>query len=194
MALADAHLEEGRVRLVLVGGLPGTGKSTVARGISDRLGWGMLRSDEIRKDLAGIEHEVHGRDVFGVGLYRDNATMQTYEAMLDRAGRLLERGESVVLDASWTDRRWRDAARAIAASTASDMVELRCDVSAEIAATRITSRAAHGADASDADVEVAARLAAIADPWPSATKLDTTPVPTAVVDSAVRECLLPPSS
>ena len=42
--------------LTLVGGDPGAGKSTLAAGIADRTGWTVLRSDEVRKDLAGVGH------------------------------------------------------------------------------------------------------------------------------------------
>jgi aminoglycoside phosphotransferase family enzyme len=52
--IARNHLEQGQVVLVLVGGLPGTGKSTLAAGLADRFGWSVLRSDEVRKDLAGV--------------------------------------------------------------------------------------------------------------------------------------------
>jgi len=54
--LAARHLEAARVRLVLVGGLPGTGKSTLAAALADATGWSVLRSDEVRKDLAGLGH------------------------------------------------------------------------------------------------------------------------------------------
>src|SRR5207248_5092618 len=50
--LTARHLEAARVRLVLVGGLPGTGKSTVAAALADATGWVVLRSDEVRKDVA----------------------------------------------------------------------------------------------------------------------------------------------
>lgn len=50
-ALTLRHLQTARVRLVLVGGLPGTGKSTIAGGLSDTRDWALLRSDVIRKDL-----------------------------------------------------------------------------------------------------------------------------------------------
>jgi AAA domain len=45
------HLERGRVRLALVGGLPGTGKTTLAGALADATGWSLLCSDEVRRDL-----------------------------------------------------------------------------------------------------------------------------------------------
>jgi len=63
---------------------------------------------------------------------------------LNRAGKLLARGESVILDASRT--------------------------SAALAARRLQARAG---DASDAGPDVAERMAAAADPWPDATPIDT---------------------
>ncbi len=53
-ALALDHLERAQVRLVLVGGAPGTGKTTVARAIGAAAGWSVISSDETRKDLAGM--------------------------------------------------------------------------------------------------------------------------------------------
>src|SRR5262249_5650864 len=54
--LALAELEEPgrRPGLVLVGGLPGTGKSTLARGLATAAGFGVIRSDVVRKELAGV--------------------------------------------------------------------------------------------------------------------------------------------
>ena len=54
LALAHGHLRRARIRLVLVGGPPGAGKSTVAAGLGERLGWVVLRSDEVRKDVAAV--------------------------------------------------------------------------------------------------------------------------------------------
>ena len=51
--LALRHLRAGAVTLVLVGGLPGTGKSALAGAVADRLGLAVLSSDRIRKELAG---------------------------------------------------------------------------------------------------------------------------------------------
>ena len=50
-----AHLRAGAVRLALVGGLPGTGKSTIAGALADRLRACCCSSDRIRKELAGLD-------------------------------------------------------------------------------------------------------------------------------------------
>jgi aminoglycoside phosphotransferase family enzyme len=65
--LSLRHLEQGRVALVLVGGLPGTGKSALATAVADARGWSVLRSDEVRKDLAGIPHHRPARAAYKKG-------------------------------------------------------------------------------------------------------------------------------
>ena len=174
LGMARGHLEEGQVALVLVGGLPGTGKSTLATGLADRFGWNMLRSDEVRKDLAGVAHTE--RVTVGVreGLYAPEATAATYRELLDRARRLLELGEPVVLDASWTDASHRSAAAAVARETHSELVEVECTTRPEVAVERLGNRARAAADVSDATPEVAAAMAATSDPWPDAQVVDTT--------------------
>src|SRR5690606_1293305 len=109
--LAHAHLERGRVRLVLVGGLPGTGKSTLAAGLGRGLGATVLRTDEVRKELAGLPADRPAGAEVGQGIYGPNSTEATYRELLRRAEVALGLGESVVLDASWTDARWRALAR-----------------------------------------------------------------------------------
>lgn len=51
LGLAVRHLERGRVGMVLVGGLPGTGKTTLSTVLADATAWSLLRSDEVRRDL-----------------------------------------------------------------------------------------------------------------------------------------------
>lgn len=174
LRIARSHLESGQVALVLVGGLPGTGKSTLAAGLADRFGWSVLRSDEVRKDLAGVAHTDRAAAGFREGLYRPEVTAATYRELLGRARRLVELGEPVVLDASWTDGRYRSAAAAVARETFSELVEMECTAPADAAAERLRERARAGADVSDADPAVAAAMRTTADPWPSARSIDTT--------------------
>jgi uncharacterized protein len=180
------HLERARVRLVLVGGLPGTGKSTVAAGIADVDGWLLLRSDEVRKSLAGLRPSDRAAAPYGTGIYRPEATEKAYAEMLARAETALTRGESVVLDAGWGDARLRARAAAVAERTSSDLVQLQCTAPVEVRTARIVGRLARGADPSDADPTVAARMAAGADPWPAAVRLSTAVEPPAVLREALR--------
>jgi predicted kinase len=185
LGLALAHLRAGRVRLVLVGGLPGTGKSTLAQGIGDATGAVVLRSDVVRKELAGLAPDQPAGADYQHGIYTPEATTAMYHELLRRAEHALCHGELVVLDASWTDDARRGDARRVADDTASDLVELRCVAPADIAAARITARAAAGGDASDADRAVAAQMAATADPWPTSVALDTVADPEDVLQAAL---------
>jgi uncharacterized protein len=182
LGIARDHLERGQVALVLVGGLPGTGKSTLAAGLADRFGWSVIRSDEVRKDLAGIGHAERADAGFREGLYGPEATAGTYRELLERARRLLAFGEPVVLDASWTDARYRAAAAEVAHETCSELVELECTAPTEVAAERLRSRGA--ADVSDATPAVAAAMAGAADRWPSAQAVDTTTSPDVTLHAA----------
>lgn len=165
------HLRRGRVKLVLVGGPPGTGKSTLAVGIADARGWTVLRSDEVRKDLAGIPHTTPAPAAFGEGIYDAEMTERTYRELLARARRLLERGEPVILDATWTARGAREAAAVLARETSSDLVQLRCDVPPGVASSRLAAR--RTGEVSDATPDILEMIARDADPWPSATVIDT---------------------
>jgi predicted kinase len=168
--LAPRHPRAGIVALVLIGGLPGTGKSTLADAVADSLGWAVLSSDLIRKELAGIAPLADGRAVFGTGLYTLEWTARTYAELLGRAEVLLARGESVILDASWSSAELRSAAAGLAREQGAYLVELRCAASPELARRRLQARLP---GPSDARPEIAAKLAASAAPWPTATVIDT---------------------
>jgi aminoglycoside phosphotransferase family enzyme/predicted kinase len=172
LGIADRHLRLAEPALVLVGGAPGTGKSTLAGGLADRLGAVLLRSDVVRKELAGLAPATPAPAPWRAGLYTPDATASTYAGLLDRAGSLLAMGETVVLDASWASAAHRARARLVAAEASAPVAELRCDVPPTVAAARVAARAGTG-DPSDADAEVARRLAAAFDAWPEATAVRT---------------------
>jgi predicted kinase len=182
LALCDRHLDAARVRFVLVGGAPGTGKSTVAAGVGAATGWPVLRSDVVRKRLAGLDPlDRSGAAAVGEGLYGPELTEVTYRTLLDAAQGFAAAGHSVILDASWTSGQRRAQARAAAEGAGAEVVELCCELPAEVAAERIRARARSAADASDADEVVAAALRSAADPWPEATPLDTSRPPAEVI-------------
>jgi predicted kinase len=172
LARCADHLARARVRLVLVGGPPGAGKSTIAAALADATGWAVLRADEVRKEIVGLPAVADATAEFGAGIYTDEVTGATYSELLARAARLAGLGETVVLDASWTSARDRGAARAVAAAASTDVHELCVDAPESVASARIAGRRARGGDPSDATVDVARRLRRRAEPWPEATVLD----------------------
>ena len=168
--LAVRHLRAGEVRLVLVGGPPGTGKTTLAGEIAERTGYAVFNSDRVRKELAGLAPEPTAYRGFATGLYDEDHTEATYDTMLRRAGALLVRGDSVVLDASWSDSGHRLAAASLANTACARLVRLRCVLGAPEADARIRARTD---TVSDADETTAAAMRLRATPWPESTPVDT---------------------
>ena len=180
-AAAVRHLRAGAVTLVLVGGLPGTGKSALAGELAGRLGFPVLSSDHVRKELAGIPPDRHDDDGFGAGIYDRSWTDRTYAELLSRAASLLAMGESVLVDATWTNADYRTQAASIAAQAMADLVQLQCTAPLPVAASRIAGRVG---DVSDATPAIAARLAEEQAPWPEAIVIDTSgELPSAVLSA-----------
>ncbi|MFF1682933.1 AAA family ATPase [Streptomyces sp. NPDC058256] len=175
------HLRTSAVGLTLVSGLPGSGKSTLSGALADRLGVTLLSSDRLRKELAGIPADESAAAGYGEGLYTPEWTNRTYAALLDRASALLSSGESVVLDATWSDAGQREAAQRMAERTSADLVALHCQAPVDVSAARLSTRAP---GASDADLDVAAAMAAAEPPWTEAVTVDTSgPLEAAVVQA-----------
>lgn len=185
--LARDHLRAGRVRLVLVGGLPATGKSTLATRLSDATGWSLLRTDEVRKDLLGVGHHVAAGDAFAQGAYTPARVARVYEEVLGRARRLLELGEPVIIDASWSSASHRRAAADVAVDTASDLVQLRCDAPLPVAHERLQHRSRR-TTASDATPDVLTHMAERFDAWPAAFAVDTSRSREMSLDTALAHC------
>lgn len=182
LELAGRHLAEGRVRLVVIGGLPGTGKSTLAARVAAALGAVLIRSDEVRKQLAGLEPGVSAAAPFGQGLYRPEMTEATYTELLGQARAALAGGQSVVADASWHEPRWRDEVRSLAAAVTADLSEFRCVLPTEVIMERIKGRSG---GPSDATADVVMRLAASQQRWPTAVEVDTVRSPDEVTEQVL---------
>ena len=180
--LCRRSLRAGRVHLLLVGGLPGSGKSSVAAELVDRddRDWVLLSSDEIRKELAGIPALSSARAGYGEGIYDEPHTEATYAELLRRAATALDRGVCVVIDASWADRAHRERATRLAADHGAALTEVRCDAPVAVCLARLAERRA-APHVSDAHPEVLRRLAELASPWPGALSVDTGGAPSVAV-------------
>jgi hypothetical protein len=146
-----------RPALVVVGGLPGTGKTTLARHLAAEHGFSLIDSDHVRKELAGVAATESMRAELDGGIYTPEWTTKTYDECLARALAVVHDGGRAVVSASFT----RDAHRlqfleaAHAAGVRGLMLE--CVLEPAEACRRITAR---DGDASDADLATYAHLAA----------------------------------
>ncbi len=135
--------------LVVVCGLIGTGKSTLSAALAEVTGLEVLRSDELRKGLAGLDKREHRFDPFGEGIYSREFFDATYKLLLKEASRLLEKGEGVILDASFKKEKYRNEARKIAYSFKIPFLLIECRCSDEVIKQRLEKRQREGADISD---------------------------------------------
>lgn len=93
--------------LVVLAGVSGVGKTTVAEPIVHALDAARAESDRVRKELAGIPAEQRDRSPFGAGIYTPEMSAATYEEMRRRAAAALRDGRSFVMDATHLTRAHR---------------------------------------------------------------------------------------
>ncbi len=129
-----------RPTLMLIGGLMGTGKSTLAAALQHEMGWALFSSDTIRKRLAHVDPAEPHANAFGKGLYSQKWTARTYAALLAEARMALAHGHSVLLDASFLCRADRQEAARVAAAYDADVLFVECTCPKEVALKRLAQR------------------------------------------------------
>jgi uncharacterized protein len=150
--LAKALIHPPRPTLLAIGGLSGTGKSVLARGLGSFMapqpGAVVLRSDVLRKQLLGVRET----DRLPANAYQRESSERVYLELAQRAVRILSQGHSVVVDAVFADETERAAIQRAARETGVHFIGffLVTDL-----ATRQNRVGCRQADASDATPEVA---------------------------------------
>lgn len=154
LELAREAAAPGRGALILMHGLSGSGKSTVARDLGAGLRALRLRSDIERKRLHRLAPLARTGADIGEGIYAPGSSDLTYDRLADLARPLIARGYPVIIDAAFLDRgrrlRFRDLARELGAPFAI----VACTAPEALLRERIARRAREGADASDAGLRV----------------------------------------
>lgn len=145
---------DSRPVLVLMAGLTGTGKSTLAAALGDVLAAEVVTADEVRKRLAGISAGEHRDDPLDSGLYAPEVNVQVYGALLAAAESALLRGRSVILDGTYRRRSDRDAARFLARRIGARFAAVECLAPDEVVRERIEQRRAEVSSWSDGRWEV----------------------------------------
>jgi len=152
-----------RPALIITTGLIGSGKTTAATSAGRALRGAVLSSDIIRKEMAGIPATERHYDGFASGLYSRESTQHTYSELFRRASEQLEKGRTVVLDASFMKRSDRLAARQLAVKYNASFLAMECIAAEEIIRKRLEERS-RAASVSDGRWEIFADIKKAFDP------------------------------
>ena len=151
LALAGRFLEPAQPRLLAIGGLSGTGKTSLAMALGPSLGHApgalVLRSDVIRKRLFGVSDDHR----LGPDGYRPDVTARVYRTLREEAALILDAGHGVIAEAVHAGADERAAIEEVARQRGVAFVGLWLEAPRATLTTRIQARRA---DASDATVAV----------------------------------------
>ncbi len=172
VALADAYATSKQPMLTITAGLMGTGKSRVAELLAHRLKAELISSDVLRKEMAGIPSTERRYQNWEEGLYSPEAFDQTYQEMHGKAAETLASGVSVVLDASYRRRTWRQAALRVAQEAGVPFIALECVCPSDVVKTRLDTRLDQPGVSSDGRWELYQQQAAAFEPFNELPKSD----------------------
>jgi len=165
LAAATAYLDRQPPVVLAIGGLPGTGKSTLARALAPGIGSApgalVLRSDEIRKRQHGAVPEQR--------LPQSAYTEVASEAVLGELASLVRAvargGHSVMADATFIDPRHRAMVEAAAQSAGVSFVGIWLAAPLPVLEARVAAREGDASDATVAVLRAASRANPQAGAW-----------------------------
>jgi len=135
--------------LILMAGLAGTGKTVLASSLAPRIGADIIRTDVLRKELLHIPPEERHPEEFGTGIYAAGVTRNTYERAIQLAAQKLTEGSSVIIDATFGNRRDREDALKLAERLDADFFIIECVCPEDIVRERLNLRMSDSKEASD---------------------------------------------
>ena len=166
LTLAEAFLGPSPPTVLALGGLSGSGKSSVAHALASELGGApgavVVRSDAMRKWLCGVEPATR----LGPDGYTTETTHRVYTALVERCGIVAGAGCATVADAVFGRPEQRAAIHSCARAAGVPFTGIWLDAPGSVRLARVGARVG---DVSDADAGVAARQAVQTSPpddWP----------------------------
>jgi uncharacterized protein len=137
--------------VIAVGGLSGTGKTSIARSLAGELGLRVVSSDAVRRSIFG---DVKGPAGYGEGAYTTAANRLTYRKMFEYGRKLLAEENGVILDATFLHGEDLTAAREMAETAGARFRLIECSLARDEVRARLERRATRGEGDSDAGWEI----------------------------------------
>ena len=126
--------------LITMCGPTGTGKSFLADDLRRLTGAEVIKSDVVRKELAGIKPTTPRRVEYGKEIYSKEFTERTHAEMLERAKNSLKAGTPCVLDATFSKKKHRDGASKTAKNFGVPFLIVECICPEKIIRKRLVKR------------------------------------------------------
>lgn len=145
--LAWQYTQPSKGKIIMMSGLSGSGKTTVASAKATELNAIHIRTDAVRKHLAHIPLRHKGEAT----IYSQTMTVKTYQKLLDLAKILTPQGFTVILDGKFDRISWRKPVLDFALNNDIDLEIIYCQAPLEILCDRILQR---DNDISDATPEL----------------------------------------
>jgi hypothetical protein len=185
LAAAQTYLAPASPMVVAIGGLQGTGKSTLARALAPALGRApgalIVRSDETRKRLHGADPEAR----LPPEAYSDAANAATNAAVIEQARVAATSGHAVIVDATFLDMTMR---RNLAAAVGVPFLGVWLSAPLAVLESRIASRSGDASDATVAVLHRSVRSDPGAGDWLAVDKSDGTQALAAVREAIRFNC------
>jgi aminoglycoside phosphotransferase family enzyme/predicted kinase len=125
-SLVMLELTRKKPVVFVVGGLTGTGKSTVAGKIAVDFHAELINTDVVRKEMVGIDKYEQHFNKPDTGLYTPENIQRTYGQVVDHASSCLDQGKNVVLDATFSKQSYRDLVKQMIHKYGVPVVFIQC--------------------------------------------------------------------
>jgi aminoglycoside phosphotransferase family enzyme/adenylate kinase family enzyme len=154
LELAGHYTQAATPVLLLMHGLSGSGKTTVSQFLLEKLPAIRIRSDVERKRLHGLPGNARTGTGIDQGIYDRSADERTYRQLILLAGKVLDAGHNVIIDAAFLQQEQLTPFIELAHARATRCFIIDCQAPESELRQRLTARQRDRQDASDAGVEV----------------------------------------
>lgn len=145
---ADHYVRElERPILFVIGGLMGTGKSTLAGALAEVIACDVVSTDHIRRQLAGASRSPSD---YGKGNYTEELRTKVYDRLIAKAGETLDHGVSVVMDGTFLTNKLRSATQELAVAHGARHIFVECQCPKSLSLARMYQRTRQGEGFSEA--------------------------------------------